>query len=120
MQWQISRKVKPELGTMDDLAELAEKCHEKGISLCMDFVMNHTSEDHEWAVRARQGDGEYMSRYFFCADPSIPEEYEKNSAAGISHYCAGEFYISAGAGTLCDDDILSLSVGFKLPQSQSV
>ena len=71
------RKVKPELGTMDDLAELAEKCHEKGISLCMDFVMNHTSEDHEWAKRARQGDGEYMSRYFFYADPSIPQEYEK-------------------------------------------
>ena len=71
------RKVKPELGTMDDLAELAEECHEKGISLCMDFVMNHTSEDHEWARRARQGDGEYMSRYFFYADPSIPQEYEK-------------------------------------------
>ena len=71
------RKVKPELGTMDDLAELAEKCHDKGISLCMDFVMNHTSEDHEWAKRARQGDGEYMSRYFFYADPSIPQEYEK-------------------------------------------
>lgn len=71
------RKVKPELGTMDDLAHLAEKCHEKGISLCMDFVMNHTSEDHEWAVKARQGDGEYMSRYFFYADPSIPQEYEK-------------------------------------------
>lgn len=71
------RKVKPELGTMDDLAELAEKCHDRGISLCMDFVMNHTSEDHEWAVKARQGDGEYMSRYFFYADPSIPQEYEK-------------------------------------------
>ena len=71
------RKVKPELGTMEDLSELAEKCHEKGISLCMDFVMNHTSEDHEWAVKARQGDGEYMSRYFFYADPSIPQEYEK-------------------------------------------
>ena len=71
------RKVKPELGTMEDLAELAEECHDKGISLCMDFVMNHTSEDHEWAVKARQGDGEYMSRYFFYADPSIPQEYEK-------------------------------------------
>ena len=71
------RKVKPDLGTMDDLAELAEKCHDKGISLCMDFVMNHTSEDHEWAVKARQGDGEYMSRYFFYADPTIPEAYEK-------------------------------------------
>lgn len=71
------RKVKPELGTMEDLAELADKCHDKGISLCMDFVMNHTSEDHEWAVKARQGDGEYMSRYFFYEDPSIPQEYEK-------------------------------------------
>ena len=71
------RKVKPELGTMDDLAKLAEECHEKGISICMDFVMNHTSEDHEWAKKARQGDGEYMSRYFFYADPSIPREYEK-------------------------------------------
>ncbi len=71
------RKVKPELGTMDDLAALAEECHDKGISLCMDFVMNQTSEDHDWARRARQGDGEYLSRYFFYADPSIPQEYEK-------------------------------------------
>lgn len=71
------RKVKPELGTMEDLAVLAEQCHDRGISLCMDFVMNHTSEDHEWAVKARQGDGEYMSRYFFYADPAIPREYER-------------------------------------------
>ena len=100
------RKVKPELGTMDDLAELADKCHEKGISLCMDFVMNHTSEDHEWAVKARRGDGEYMSRYFFYADPSIPAEYEKTvpqvfptTAPGnftwlpeIGHYVMTTFY----------------------------
>ena len=100
------RKVKPELGTMDDLAGLADKCHEKGISLCMDFVMNHTSEDHEWAVKARQGDGEYMSRYFFYADPSIPAEYEKTvpqvfptTAPGnftwlpeIGHYVMTTFY----------------------------
>ena len=59
------RKVQENLGTMDDLEELTGACHEKGISVCMDFVMNHTSEDHEWAKKARQGDGEYMSRYFF-------------------------------------------------------
>ena len=47
------RKVRPDLGTMKDLAELAEKCHEEDINVCMDFVMNHTSEDHEWAKRAR-------------------------------------------------------------------
>lgn len=56
------RKVRPDLGTMEDLEKLSELCHEKGINLCMDFVMNHTSQDHEWARKAREGDGEYMSR----------------------------------------------------------
>ncbi|MCI8303764.1 MAG: amylosucrase [Lawsonibacter sp.] len=71
------RTVRPDLGTMEDLEKLAAACHKKGINLCMDFVMNHTSQDHEWAKKARAGDGEYMSRYFFYADPSIPREYEK-------------------------------------------
>ncbi len=71
------RKVRADLGTMEDLEQLADVCHKKGISLCMDFVMNHTGQDHEWAQRARLGDGEYMSRYFFFSDPSIPAEYEK-------------------------------------------
>lgn len=38
------RKVQENLGTMDELEELTGACHEKGISVCMDFVMNHTSE----------------------------------------------------------------------------
>lgn len=71
------RTVRPDLGTMEDLERLTDACHKKGINVCMDFVMNHTSQDHEWAKRARAGDGEYMSRYFFYADPSIPQEYEK-------------------------------------------
>lgn len=71
------RKVQPELGTMDELAELAKACHKRKINLCMDFVMNHTSEDHEWAKKAREGDGEYMSRYFFYDDPAIPEQYDR-------------------------------------------
>ncbi|MCI9197311.1 MAG: amylosucrase [Lachnospiraceae bacterium] len=71
------RKVQKELGTMEDLEALTAACHERGICVCMDFVMNHTSEDHEWARRARQGDGEYMSRYFFFDDPHIPALYEK-------------------------------------------
>ncbi len=71
------RKVQENLGTMDDLEELTDACHKKGISVCMDFVMNHTSEDHEWAKKARQGDGEYMSRYFFYDNSYIPSLYEK-------------------------------------------
>ena len=71
------RKVRSDLGTMKDLIELTEKCHEEDINVCMDFVMNHTSEDHEWARRARAGEGEYMSRYFFYDNEEIPEKYEK-------------------------------------------
>ncbi|WP_294452131.1 alpha-amylase family protein [uncultured Gemmiger sp.] len=71
------RTVRPDLGTMDDLQKLTDACHRKNINVCMDFVMNHTSCDHQWARRARAGDGEYMSRYFFYDNPSIPAEYEK-------------------------------------------
>ena len=51
------RKVKPELGTMEDLADFTAACHHRNMNVCMDFVMNHTSEDHEWARRARKGEG---------------------------------------------------------------
>ncbi len=71
------RKVQPELGTVDDLEHLADSCHKKDMSLCLDFVMNHTSEDHEWAKRARAGEKEYQDRYFFYDTWDIPAEYEK-------------------------------------------
>ena len=71
------RKVQEKLGTMEDLESLTAACHKKDINVCMDFVMNHTSEDHEWAKKARQGIGEYMSRYFFFDNYSIPAQYEK-------------------------------------------
>ncbi len=71
------RKVQPELGTMEDLAALAADCHDRGIALCLDFVMNHTSEDHEWAKKAREGDWESQCRYFFYDNWVVPNEYEK-------------------------------------------
>ncbi len=71
------RKVQEELGTVKDLEDLAAQCHKQGISLCLDFVMNHTSEDHEWAKRARAGEKEYQDRYFFYDSWDVPGEYEK-------------------------------------------
>lgn len=71
------RRVQPELGTMEDLEHLADACREKGISLCLDFVMNHTSEDHEWARKARAGEPGYRERYFFYDNWEIPQEFEK-------------------------------------------
>ncbi|HIR13537.1 MAG TPA: amylosucrase [Candidatus Choladousia intestinavium] len=100
------RKVQPELGTMEDLEEVTKACHDRDMSVCMDFVMNHTSEDHEWAVRARRGEGEYMSRYFFYDNYAIPAQFEKTvpqvfptSAPGnftylpeLGHYVMTTFY----------------------------
>ena len=37
------RRVDPALGTMKDLSALSEECHKRNISVCLDFVMNHTS-----------------------------------------------------------------------------
>ncbi|MDO4867558.1 MAG: alpha-amylase family protein [Clostridia bacterium] len=71
------RKVQPELGTIEDLAELAGECHKRDIAVCLDFVMNHTSEDHEWARKAKAGDWESQCRYFFYDNWVVPNEYEK-------------------------------------------
>ena len=100
------RKVQEKLGSMEDLDRLTAACHKKGINVCMDFVMNHTSEDHEWAKKAREGDGEYMSRYFFFDNGDIPAQYERTvpqvfptTAPGnftwlpdIGHYVMTTFY----------------------------
>lgn len=85
------RKVQPELGTMDDLSDLSVECHKNGISLCLDFVMNHTSEDHEWAKRAKAGEKEYQDRYFFFDDWSIPNEFEKTVPQVFPQTAPGNF-----------------------------
>ncbi|MCF0145260.1 MAG: amylosucrase, partial [Eubacterium sp.] len=100
------RKVRPDLGTMEDLEELTKACHKKKINVCMDFVMNHTSSDHEWARRAKNREGEYMSRYFFYDSYAIPSLYEQTvpqvfptTAPGNftwipenEHFCMTSFY----------------------------
>ena len=71
------RTVEPELGTMEDFAALAAECHKNGMSVCLDFVMNHTSEDHEWARRAKAGEKEFQDRYFFFDNWNIPNDFDR-------------------------------------------
>lgn len=71
------RQVQAELGTIDDLRELTGLCHERKISCCLDFVMNHTSDEHEWAKAAREGDALARSRYFFYDNWDIPNAYDQ-------------------------------------------
>ncbi len=48
-----------------------------GISLCLDFVFNHTSDEHEWARRALAGDAEYQDYYRMFPDRTLPDAYER-------------------------------------------
>ena len=92
------RRVQPELGSMEDLKALAEDCHSRGISVCLDFVMNHTSEDHEWARRARAGEKEYQDRYFFYEDWTVPREFEKSVPQVFPTTAPGNFSWCREAG----------------------
>ncbi len=92
------RRVQPELGTMEDLRALTEDCHGQGIAVCLDFVMNHTSEDHEWAKRARAGEKEYRDRYFFYDNWEIPNAYEQTVPQVFPATAPGNFTWCPEAG----------------------
>ncbi|GIK63037.1 MAG: amylosucrase [Chloroflexota bacterium] len=72
------REVDPKLGTMTELAELAREFRKHGISLVLDFVFNHTSDEHEWALKALAGNSHYQSYYLMFPDRTLPDLYERN------------------------------------------
>lgn len=71
------RSVDPRLGTIEDLQQLADELHAAGICLVLDFVFNHTSDDHYWAQNAQSGDREYQQFYYIFPDREIPDRYER-------------------------------------------
>lgn len=71
------RQMNPALGTVEELANLAEALREEGISLVLDFVFNHTADEHEWALRAKAGDRRYQNYYRMYPDRQMPDAYER-------------------------------------------
>ena len=71
------RSIKPELGTMEDLKALATDLRARGISLCVDLVINHTASEHEWAQRAMAGEEKYLNYYYTFPDRTLPDAYEQ-------------------------------------------
>ena len=68
--------VDPSLGTNEDLAALTKKLRAAGISLCLDFVMNHTASSHRWAKAAQAGDPKYQDYYYCYDDRTVPDQYD--------------------------------------------
>jgi amylosucrase len=70
------RDVNPALGSMAGLQQLAADLRADGISLVLDFIFNHTSNEHVWAEKARAGDPEYQDYYLMFPDREQPDAYE--------------------------------------------
>ncbi len=83
--------VRNELGSLHDLARLAEKLHERGMVLILDYVLNHSSDEHEWAQRARAGEEKYRDYYYFFSDRTVPDLYEQTVSEIFPETAPGNF-----------------------------
>ncbi|MDE6880243.1 MAG: amylosucrase [Oscillospiraceae bacterium] len=84
-------QVDPSLGTNEDLRRLAAAMRRRGMSLCLDFVINHTADSHPWALRAKAGEREYQNRYICFDTPDIPREMEKTIPDVFPETAPGSF-----------------------------
>jgi amylosucrase len=95
------RQVNPALGTMDQLADLAAELRRQGISLALDFVFNHTSDEHAWALDLLDGgdpDDEETSAYLTFPDRALPDAYGRTLRDIFPETRPGSFTYRADLG----------------------
>ncbi|MCU1359260.1 MAG: ams [Ilumatobacteraceae bacterium] len=83
--------VEPRLGTRRDLQRLADDLHARGVSLCLDVVMNHTAREHLWAQAARAGSAHHRSYYHVFDDRTMPDRYERTLPEVFPQMAPGNF-----------------------------
>ncbi len=83
--------VRPDLGTMADLREVATALRGRGISLCVDLVLNHVAREHAWAVAARAGDAAHRAYFHVFADREQPDAYERTLPEVFPDFAPGSF-----------------------------
>ena len=69
------RTVDARLGQMSQLAELAAEFQQQGVRLVLDFVFNHTSDEHAWAEKAKAGQTQFQDYYFIFRDEAQKQAY---------------------------------------------
>lgn len=85
------RALREDLGTMQELAEVAKQLHDSGISLTLDLVLNHVAKEHEWAERAKAGEQKYREYFYAFADREIPDNFEKSLPEVFPDFAPGNF-----------------------------
>lgn len=79
------------LGTVADVESLAACLQKREMLLVLDVVVNHTSEEHEWAVQARRGEKKYQDYYYIFPDRQIPDSYEESMPEVFHETAPGNF-----------------------------
>jgi amylosucrase len=90
------RSVDPRVGTMDDLTEVAAALHQRGMSLCVDLVLNHTAKEHPWARGWLAGDPAYENFYLSFPDREMPDAYERTIVPVFPDRAPGSFTLVDG------------------------
>ncbi len=85
------RTVRPDLGTLDDLRELARRLRGAGISLVLDLVLNHVAREHPWAVAARAGSARHRAYFRVFEDRETPDAYEATLPEVFPDFAPGNF-----------------------------
>jgi amylosucrase len=90
------RQINPAFGTMADFEAVSAALRARGMSLCVDLVLNHTAKEHAWAKKAAKGDPIYQDYYLMFESPDLPNQYERtlvevfpdNAPGNFTHYPA--------------------------------
>jgi amylosucrase len=90
------RQINPAFGTMADFQDVSRALRARGISLCVDLVLNHTAKEHAWARKAAKGDPVYQGYYLMFDTPDLPQAYARtlvevfpdNAPGNFTHYPA--------------------------------
>lgn len=76
------RNIHPLFGTLADLDRLIEAAHDRGLRVLLDFVPNHTSDQHPWFVASRSSRENPKRDWYIWADPG-PEGAPPNNWVSV-------------------------------------
>jgi len=85
------RSVRADLGSTDDLRDLATTLRGRGISLCLDLVLNHVAREHAWAQEACAGDAEKRAYFHVYDNRAVPDAYEASLPEVFPDFAPGNF-----------------------------
>ncbi len=114
------RAINPAYGTMAEFEAVARALRERGISLCVDFVLNHTAKEHAWAKKAAKGVAKYRDYYLMFDDDTLPKAVRGDADRGVPRQRPGQLHLLPRVRQVGLDHVQRAPVGPELGQPLGV